>query len=83
MATILSSSPSKIRITLKLKLPIIITQVNIHLEEKTYDVVIHTGDCRYAGTDAKVFITLHGSNGFSPKLALTNSNNDDPFERGQ
>ena len=53
------------------------------LGEKSYNVIVHTGDINYAGTDAKVFITLHGSKGQSNKIPLSASNKGNPFGRGQ
>ena len=51
--------------------------------EKSYHVIVHTGDIKYAGTDANVFLTLFGSKGQSTKIPLSNSNKKSPFERGQ
>jgi len=54
------------------------------VREKSYHVIVHTGDIKYAGTDANVFLTLFGSKGQSTKIPLNNSNNKkSPFERGQ
>lgn len=38
-----------------------------------------TGDIRYAGTDANVFIQLAGTKGITPKLKLDDAKNN--FER--
>jgi len=44
-------------------------------------VIVHTSDCRGAGTDASVSCVLFGSKGQSGQLALENSANN--FERAQ
>ena len=46
-----------------------------------YDVEVHTGTVRGAGTDANVFITLFGDKGDTPKLKLDGPGN--LFESGQ
>ena len=46
-----------------------------------YAVSVRTGDKRGAGTDANVYIILHGENGDSGKRALEGSGNN--FERGR
>ena len=46
-----------------------------------YKVLVHTGDKRGAGTDANVFIILHGEKGDSGKRALESAGNN--FERGR
>ncbi len=45
-----------------------------------YDVIVTTSNIQNAGTDANVFITLHGAKGASDKIALTGRG--DLFERG-
>lgn len=45
-----------------------------------YEVIAKTGDVRYAGTDANVYITFIGTKGKSDKLFLDDSKNN--FERG-
>lgn len=47
-----------------------------------YDVVVKTGDRPKSGTDANVFIILHGNTGKSPETKLDACFRDD-FERGQ
>jgi hypothetical protein len=47
----------------------------------TYEVRISTGDVSAAGTDANVFITLHGQWGSAPERALDNAHENN-FERG-
>ena len=37
-----------------------------------YEVSVETGDIRGAGTDAKVYMTLFGSKGTTPKVQLSN-----------
>jgi hypothetical protein len=46
-----------------------------------YRVTVHTGDKRGAGTDANVFIILHGEKGDSGKRKLESSGNN--FERAK
>ncbi|CAK8676643.1 unnamed protein product [Clavelina lepadiformis] len=46
-----------------------------------YTVHVFTGDVRWAGTDATVFITLFGDGGDSGQLILDNDRNN--FERGK
>ncbi len=46
-----------------------------------YKVSVHTGDKRGAGTDANVFIILHGEKGDSGKRNLESSGNN--FERAR
>lgn len=45
-----------------------------------YEVFVKTGDVRYAGTDANVYIIFIGTNGKTSKLFLDDSKNN--FERG-
>ena len=45
-----------------------------------FEVTVKTGDVRYAGTDANVYIIFVGTNGKSAKLFLDDSRNN--FERG-
>ena len=45
-----------------------------------YKVSVHTGDKRGAGTDANVFIILHGEKGDSGRRMLESTGNN--FERG-
>ena len=47
-----------------------------------YVVSVFTGDVRYAGTDANVYITLYGEKGNTGSRQLTNKWKND-FERGQ
>jgi hypothetical protein len=47
----------------------------------SYAVIVHTDATSHGGTDAKVYLTLHGRNGVSPERRLGNSNYND-FERG-
>ncbi|XP_077976546.1 lipoxygenase homology domain-containing protein 1-like isoform X1 [Styela clava] len=47
-----------------------------------YEVTVVTGDKRGAGTDAKVFLTVHGSKGSSPRLQLKNDRYN-TFERNK
>ncbi|KAL8610436.1 hypothetical protein ACOMHN_035153 [Nucella lapillus] len=44
-----------------------------------YEVIAKTGDVRYAGTDANVYIIFVGTSGKSPKMFLDDSSNN--FER--
>ncbi|XP_076463551.1 lipoxygenase homology domain-containing protein 1-like [Babylonia areolata] len=45
-----------------------------------YEVIVKTGDVRYAGTDANVYIIFMGSSGKSTKMFMDDSSNN--FERG-
>lgn len=47
----------------------------------TYKIVFHTGDLDRAGTDASVWLTVHGTLGDSPVKNL--DNDDDNFERNK
>lgn len=42
-------------------------------------MIVKTGDVRYAGTDANVFIQMVGESGITKKLTLDNPKNN--FER--
>ncbi|XP_052266123.1 lipoxygenase homology domain-containing protein 1-like isoform X2 [Dreissena polymorpha] len=54
---------------------------NIHEGTDTrYMITTKTGDVRFAGTDANVFIQMVGQKGMTPKLTLDNPKNN--FERG-
>jgi hypothetical protein len=46
-----------------------------------YKILVHTGDKRGAGTDANVFVILHGDKGDSGKRVLESAGNN--FERGR
>ena len=46
-----------------------------------YQIKVHTGDKRGAGTDANVYIILHGDRGDTGKRPLESSGNN--FERGK
>ena len=41
--------------------------------------MVKTGDVRFAGTDANVFIQMSGANGMTPKIKLDDAKNN--FER--
>ena len=47
-----------------------------------YDITVVTGDKRFAGTDAKVCLTMYGKRGTSKRIALRNKSKNN-FERGQ
>lgn len=47
-----------------------------------YQVTTRTGDCLFAGTDAKVFVVLHGGGTDTGRLRLNNLGTND-FERGK
>ena len=49
---------------------------------KNYHVVVHTGKKRYSGTDANVFIEIHGSYGDTGIRFLEKSANFNKFETG-
>ena len=49
--------------------------------EIPYEVVVHTGDVRGAGTDANVILTLYGEKGKSDEFKLRNKT--DNFERAK
>jgi len=51
------------------------------LKTRRYKVVVKTSDKRGAGTDANVYLTLHGAGGSTGPQALENSANN--FEKGQ
>ena len=55
----------------------------IELDEVPYEVKVYTGDKRGAGTDANVFLTIHGINGDSGERELRKSENMNKFERNQ
>ena len=49
-----------------------------------YLVQVYTGDKRYAGTDANVFLNVFGEQGDTGERFLTHSsNNRNKFERGK
>ena len=48
-----------------------------------FEVTVETGKKRLAGTDANVFITLHGKEGDSRKYHLNAHNRSNSFERAQ
>lgn len=50
------------------------------VEAKQYRVTVSTGTAELGGTDADVFITLHGNLGTSAEMVLDNGENN--FERG-
>ena len=50
---------------------------------KEYQVEVFTGDVRWAGTDANVYLTLFGEYGDSGEKELLESNNRNKFERKQ
>ena len=45
-----------------------------------YEVIVKTGDVRYAGTDANVYVIFVGADGKSGKMFMDDSSNN--FERG-
>ncbi len=49
--------------------------------EVPYEIAVHTGDIRGAGTNANVFLVLYGEKGKSEEHWLRNKT--DNFERGQ
>ncbi|XP_041351730.1 lipoxygenase homology domain-containing protein 1-like [Gigantopelta aegis] len=49
---------------------------------REYDVTVVTGKKRFAGTDAKVYLTIYGTEGSTNKIRL-DATNEDPFERGK
>ncbi|KAF7667477.1 hypothetical protein LDENG_00061370 [Lucifuga dentata] len=53
------------------------------LEVNTYEVSVFTGNMLGAGTDAKVYINIHGESGDTGERYLKNSGNLNKFERGQ
>lgn len=53
------------------------------LAEVEYEVKVHTGDVRGAGTDANVFLNIYGMNGDSGERELRKSDNLNKFERNQ
>jgi hypothetical protein len=53
---------------------------SLPVQPKHYRVILRTGDVRGAGTDANVFIILHGSKGSTGLFSLETAANN--FERG-
>ncbi|KAH9502609.1 Lipoxygenase y domain-containing protein 1 [Bulinus truncatus] len=51
-----------------------------HGETVKYDVTVRTGDVKFAGTDANVYIIIQGDKGKTKKLFLDDAKNN--FERG-
>ncbi|TNM89906.1 hypothetical protein fugu_004140 [Takifugu bimaculatus] len=49
--------------------------------EVIYSVTAVTGDTQYAGTDARIYLTVFGANGSTEEMLLPK--NEDRFERGQ
>ena len=45
-----------------------------------YEVIVQTGDVRYAGTDANVYVIFIGTKGKSGKVFMDDARNN--FERG-
>lgn len=45
------------------------------------EVTVITGHKKMAGTDARVYLTLYGKSGMSPKLHLPDDKNKKRFER--
>lgn len=62
--------------------PYLADQILVFLEEKVhYTVIVHTGNVKFAGTDADVFIQMFGENGrCSRRTKLDDSQNN--FEKG-
>ena len=52
-------------------------------DKMIYHISIITGNLKFAGTDAKVYIQLKGSNGNSEIHRLHNSKSKNEFERGK
>lgn len=49
-----------------------------------YQISVHTGDIDNAGTNANVYITIHGENGSTGlRLLKKSQNNESKFEQGQ
>ena len=48
-----------------------------------YKLTVVTGDKKYAGTDARVFVKMTGKYGTTREVELTNNSKKDPFERGK
>lgn len=56
----------------------------LYVPEKKYTVIVHTGNVRYAGTDANVFVNLIGSKATAKGIHLKNSTKHKyPFQNGQ
>ena len=54
---------------------------NAEAEKTRYEVTVVTGDCRYAGTNASVFMEMVGKHGKTGEIKLDDNKNN--FERGQ
>lgn len=57
-----------------------------HGDEKgEYTLIFKTGDMKYAGTDANVFVTFRGTNGESEELGMPRQSmeTNNPFKQGQ
>lgn len=55
----------------------------LNIEEIPYIVKVYTGDVKYAGTDANVFLTIYGKDGDSGERQLKDSEHRNKFERKQ
>jgi hypothetical protein len=53
----------------------------LFLIDNQYDIIVHTGNKRGAGTDANVYINIYGSLGETGALMLDNKENN--FESGK
>ncbi|KAK7506931.1 hypothetical protein BaRGS_00001782 [Batillaria attramentaria] len=49
---------------------------------REFEVTVETGQKRLAGTDANVYITVHGTEGSSTKIHLNAKNRKDCFQKG-
>ncbi|KAL3317121.1 Lipoxygenase y domain-containing protein 1 [Cichlidogyrus casuarinus] len=48
-----------------------------------YEIVTVTGDLENAETDSRVFITLYGKTGITPRIELASGLNENPFRKGR
>lgn len=48
-----------------------------------YHITVITGNLKFAGTDAKVYIQLKGANGVTDVHRLHNTKSKNEFERGK
>ena len=51
------------------------------MEKTRYEVAVVTGDRKYAGTDANVYMEIMGKHGKTGEIKLDDNNNN--FEKGQ
>ena len=60
---------------------VLLLDENSEAEKTRYEVTVVTGDCRYAGTDANVYMEMVGKHGKTGEIKLDDNKNN--FEKGQ